>query len=409
MQQYGSAQAQLYLLLSISPGEKVVEQSLTFKSNEKGSSIVTEHDLTVSQISPTNYNVSAALVMEGFVGDFDFTVSLMTLDEDSGVQQSYAADGTHSVYGIVLYETDAAGKKRIVSGDEAAEVTYPSFAEALLPGRELQVSSHAPTGLKLSDMSVRVQALVGGAESKLLSASGVVVKGDKVLLTTSPYRVGRALVTVEHEGLQLRGESFETQLVVAVGATPRPPAVARGGGGDVQADVRHDAGTATFELRMYNVRGLGEVTASAGGTLFRGDVGAARGEAVRFSGAALSAGTYAVELTARATDGGRVPVVALRRVRVRFADAARLQRGGVSGARAGVWAGGVGAMLVAVVAGVAVLAAWRSRRAAAEMESSFASSGLSGRADADVPAPYCVQRDIYGRGSGAGEGQFWRV
>lgn len=426
LQQYGAAQAQVSLLLSTKHTEKVLEQSISFTNNDEAASIVTEHEVTTTQISSTSYNVTVALSFEGWVGDVSYTVSVITMETDTGLHRSYAAEGTYSVYGLVLYETDSSGKKTIVSGDDAPTVAYESYESALSDPRALKVAAHGPDGMKLSDMSVQVRDLVGNADSKLLSESGVTFGEDVIYVAPNKYRVGsgKALVTLEHAAMELHGESFETQFVVEMGSMPMPPPVVTSSG-EVTATTSTAEGTrgseASFALDMFNMKNVSSITATMNNVTFTGEVSNTDEESVVFSGSSdVGPGVYKPALSATLADGRRMSVVVLEDVGVVFGSKAGASgsSGSVSGRTAGLVAGLVG-MVIASLACVAAFVAWRSRRAAAAAESSFASDGGSSWADGNLPAAFSIQRDVYGRGSVSADGseidvrtpdaEFWRV
>lgn len=402
MQQYGTAQARVSLLLTTKTSESILEQSVTFAAKDEAERIVTEHEVTVSQISSNTYNVSVALTFEGWVGDVAYTVSVVTMESDAGLHHSYAAEGKHSVYGVVLYETDASGKKTIVSGDDAPTVSYESYKDALGDARELKVAAHGPGDVKVSDMSVQVRALVGNEESKLLSGSGVTFGEDSVYVAPNKYRVGsgKALVTLEHEGLELHGESFETQFVVEMGKDLRPPPVVSSAGKVEATSASAEASEASFVLEMFNLEGILELSTTIDGEKFVGDVSNGEAESVTFTGPSdVGSGVYSPTLSATMSDGSEVAVVMLDKVEVTFAEQAGTSEAvNISGKTVAMAAGIVG-VVIAGLACVAALVAWKSRRDAAEAERSFASSGPGSWADGDMPAAFNIQRDVYGRGS----------
>lgn len=420
LQQYGAAQATVSLLLTTTGTEEILEQSISFTNKDDAATIVTEHEVTTTQISSTSYNVSVALSFEGWVGDVSYTVSVLTMETDTGLHRSYATDGTYSVYGLVLYETDSSGKKTIVSGDDAAMVAYESYEAALGDPRELKVAVHAPADVKLSDMAVQVRDLVGEADSKLLSVSGVTFGEDVIYVAPNKYRVGSGLVTLEHAGIELHGESFETQFVVEMGSTPKPPPVVSSSGEVTATTSSAEASEASFALDMFNMENVSDITATVNGETFTGEGWTTETESVVFSGPSdVEAGVYKPELSATLADGSGVSVVVLEEVGVVFGEKADVSgtSGSITGRKAGLVAGLVG-MVVAGLACVAALVAWRSRRAAAAAESSFG-SGHASWADGDVPAAFNIQRDVYGRGSVSADGsevdvraadsELWRV
>lgn len=428
LQQYGSAQTTVSLLLTTkAESENVLEKSVSFFDKETAQRIVTEHEVTVSQISSTTYNVSVALTFEGWVGDVAYTVSVVTMEKDSGLHRSYAAEGKHSVYGIVLYESDGSGKKTIVSGDEATSVTYESYKDALGDARELMVEMHGPEEVKLEDMSVQVRAFVGNGESKLLSSDGVRCGDGVVYIAPNKYRVGsgKALVVMEHEGIRLDGESFETQFVVEMGDTPRPPPVVSSSGEIVaNSGSADEESVVKFVVEMFNLEEISEVSASIDGKEFVGVMGSSDAESVTFTGKdEMKAGVYRPTFGGKLKDGSEVDVALLGEVEIRINEkvGTSTQKGGISGKTAGVVAGVVG-MVIAGLACVAAFVAWKSRRDSELDERSFASSGRASYGDGDLPAAFNIQRDVYGRGSvsadsidndsptsSRGESQFWQV
>lgn len=402
LQHYGAGQATFSLLLTVSEGSEPSAPQLKIEQNDDRP-VVSEHSVTMSQVSQTTYNVSVELECDEWIGEATFQVSVDVKGVDN-TEIVEAVTGDVSVLGITAYSMDEDGNEVIVSGDEGEKVLYTSYMEALLPARELGVVINAPAeDVSLKDAIFSVRGYEAGTSADFLEPESVWVTNDgKIALKPKPYRVGSgiAVIVIEVEAIAVGGESFETQIVVEIGKDPAPPIVVETEG---EVEATEKDGEISFVLEIFNLRDVDRVYATIAGVVFEGqlNVGSEGGEIKFVSKEAIDEGVHDLEVKAEGGDGV-VEVVMADTVELRVGGQPGVdsalgsgQEQGLSGASIGGIVGGIaaGIAILILIAGV-VFSRWSARKSEQD-ESSFASGG-------GVPFesdPVYVARDVYGRGS----------
>ena len=311
---------------------------------------------------------------------------------------TYSLKRTHNVFGIVVYEehTDA-----ILSGDQGAGFKFDSYVSAL-KASTLRVLSHVPEGTHLSP-EVQIREMMGSEDAKFLSATGVKLSGDLLVLTPNKYRVGRGgvFVNLAFPGFEMGGEILETSLQVAVGISSTPPPVVSDA--DVFADISVD-GSAVFQVNMFNAQNWKEMKATVGATVFTADREiSAMGEVdqkITFRASSASEGVYKMKLSVVDEAGKQVNAILLHdtkvTMRAELGDAASAGSGNVDGKAVDVVAivvGCVVGLLVVVGLAGALVAVWSRRQSEDDSESFAPSMGSEAFGGVDIA------RDVYGRGS----------
>lgn len=244
--QYGSAIATLDFHLETN--RPLREQSVTMTTSN--SDIVTSHEVSISKISETSFNISVILLFRRFPGRISYKLSMGT--GYGRFAERHVVDGTHDVLGFVLFE-EVDGRRVVRSGNENV-LTFSGYMHPGDEGRTLDIVSYPEMSTEEIDvMHIRAQKPLFDKATPV-QLENVNIRNGRVNVRPSDYFVSNTstFFVLEAPSIVHAGEVSKSDLTIILCHTCIPPPVVLSGD-SAAVLLNFQNGSHSFELHMFNI------------------------------------------------------------------------------------------------------------------------------------------------------------